>query len=350
MLTLIITAVLSFLVIAFAFEAHLELKYASFVKKKRQSEALALSGIEVSKMLLARSGNRRISDGDIAEEDDVWFDMVKEIQRGLSVQRTEFLGDGEIDIRILPEPGKRNIKELARNREDLEILLDMTGVPERFWEDMWYSLQDWITPGDMPHSKGAKTSDYYGKLAPPYKSKNAELESVRELKLVRGWMSEALFTGGVLEEAEMFPLEATDRFKRPDRFADTNAIFVTGFEHLLTIYGDGKVNVNSASREVLMTLPGIDDVAAGAIIEEREQLAHPEDPASTERSPFANEADLFSRVPGIEHIAGKVSFGESGVYKIFVVGRVGRVERKISTIVGTSGRQQLTFYEWREEN
>jgi len=344
-LVLIITTVLSFLVIAFTFEAHLELKYASFIMKKRQSEALALSGIEVAKMLLERD---RITEGTLAEEDDVWFGVAKAIQQGLSVQHTEILGDGEFEIHIIPEPGKRNIRELARNREDLEIIFEMTGVPERHWDDMWYSLQDWITPGEMAHSKGAKT-DYYSKLTPPYKSKNAPLESVRELKLIRGWMSEALFTGGVLIDEEMFPDWATDRFKRPDRFTDTNLVFVTGFEHLLTVYGDDKVNVNSASLEVLMTLPGVDEIAARAIIEEREQLAHPEDPNSMERSPFTSEADLFSRVPGLELISGKISF-VSGVYKIFVVGRVGRVERKISTIVGTSGRRLFAFYEWREEN
>jgi hypothetical protein len=49
-LVLVITAVMGFLVVAFAFEAHLELKYASFVKKKRQSEALAVSGIEIAKV------------------------------------------------------------------------------------------------------------------------------------------------------------------------------------------------------------------------------------------------------------------------------------------------------------
>jgi len=355
-LVLIITVVLASLIFSFAFEAHLELKYASFVKKKRQSEALALSGLEVAKMLILRD---RIAEGALAEEDDVWFGIAKGIQQGFAEQHTEILGDGEIEIHIIPERGRRNINEIAARgvrgdlsaREDLEIILDQAGIPERFWEDMWYSLMDWVTPEGVSHSKGAKTSDYYSKLTPPYKIKGELLGSVRELKLIRGWMSEALFTGGVLEEAEMFPLEATDRFKRPDRFADTNAIFVTGFEHLFTIYGDDKVNVNSASREVLMTLPGIDEVSAGAIEEERNQLAHPEDPNSIERSPFLNEADLFSRVPGIEHISGRVSFGESGVYKIFVIGRVGRVERKISTIVGrAAGRQPLTFYEWREEN
>jgi len=102
---------------------------------------------------------------------------------------------------------------------------------------------------------------------------------------------------------------------------------------------------------VLMTLPGVDEIAAHAIIEEREQLAFPEDPTNMERSPFTSEGDLFSRVPGIETVSGKVSFGEAGVYKIFVVGRVGRVERKVSAIVGrATSRGQLTFYEWREEN
>ena len=55
------------------------------------------------------------------------------------------------------------------------------------------SILDWIDPDDLTRLNGAKT-DYYMSLSPPYRAKNAPLDRVDELLLIRGVTPE-LFHG-----------------------------------------------------------------------------------------------------------------------------------------------------------
>src|SRR5262245_24961463 len=81
------------------------------------------------------------------------------------------------------------------------------------------ALSDWRTPGESQMT-GFYSEEYYKNLEFPYSVKNSEFELLDELLLVQGMNEETL---------------------------------KTLFNHI-TIYGDGKININTAGKDVLMAL------------------------------------------------------------------------------------------------
>ncbi|WP_069472684.1 type II secretion system minor pseudopilin [Candidatus Marithrix sp. Canyon 246] len=131
-----------------------------------------------------------------------------------------------VNVRIYNNAGKINIQKLskAKVRELLEMFVGMEDL-ERLTtlENAW---QDWIDKDDMPRLDGAE-KDYYEGLTPPYEPRNAPIETVSEVLLIKGFDE-------VFKDIEM--------------------------ENVFTVYGgtvDG-INPNFASREALMLLPGMD--------------------------------------------------------------------------------------------
>lgn len=82
--------------------------------------------------------------------------------------------------------------------------------------ELTHAVLDWRDPDDDPLTQGAE-SRYYAALDPPYKSRNDQFANLHELLLVKG------VTGGLFSRVRPY----------------------------LTVYGDGKVNMNTASAPVL---------------------------------------------------------------------------------------------------
>ncbi len=333
-LVLWVLGLLSMLVMSFAFESHLEGKVVSFARRRRRAESLALSGMEIARMLLDKQRSVSGSEAEDTRQDDRWYQPALSLRRGRAVVGLlEPVDEGVIRLDITPEPGLRNVNKLRD--EDWERIFTVTGVPEEFWPELIDSYFDWIDPDSMPRRDGGETSDYYAGLDPPYAARNGPLDTVRELLLVKGF-KEAILSGGVLNPEA--PVE--------------QQITVSGIQDLLTTYGDGKVNVNVAGERVLMTLPGIDDLGAKAIIEERLRGVATRTGDVEADSSFESENDFMSRVgqwldePSVrESIATR-----SELYRISSVGQVGRVTRRIWAIVyyKDDGRVWRVL-RWREE-
>lgn len=80
------------------------------------------------------------------------------------------------------------------------------------------NLIDWTDADDARLYQGGSEDQLYQKVQPPYLAKDAAFDSLKEVRLVEGWHRDDVW----------------------ERFGDK-----------LTIYGNGKVNINTASREVL---------------------------------------------------------------------------------------------------
>ena len=219
----------------------------------------------------------------------------------------------------------------------------IAGVPEEYFDYVVDPVLDWMDDDDTSNPKGAETEDYYSLLDPPYEAKNGPFDTVRELLLVKGF-PEALLAGGVFDPALV---RGDTDVKSSDlsfnRFTETNDLVIAGIEGMLTTYGDGKVNIQSAPYDVLRTLPGVDDILARAIMEERDAVDENGDP-----DPFKSAEDLFSRIDGLDpSISSRITVASS-FYRVTATGRAGNVERRIWGVAYSDG-DQLRFLRWVEE-
>lgn len=132
-----------------------------------------------------------------------------------AVQREGRLGGGGFRYRIVDEERKINVN--LASRANLIRLLDAVGVPPGAERDtVADSILDWIDEDPFHRLNGAE-DEYYQRLSPPYRAKNGPLDTVEELRWVRGVTPEIY--------ARVAPY--------------------------LTVWGSGQINVNTASEVVL---------------------------------------------------------------------------------------------------
>ena len=334
-LVLWVLGILSMLVVSFAFDAHLEGKVISFARKRRKAEALAFSGMQVARMLLDKQLSVSGNESEETKAEDRWYSHALTLRRGGSITLVEPLGEGTIRLDIEPEQVWRNINKL--NEEDWERIFQAIGLPEDYWPELIDSYFDWIDPDSIPRQDGAERSDYYETLDPPYQARNAPFDTIRELLLVKGF-KEAILSGGVLN---------------PEEPKERQITITNGVQNLLTVFGDGKVNVNAVRQDnltVLMTLPGVTELGARAIIEERETPTYAGAGTMDDDTSYRSVQDFMTRVgdelddPAIRNFVTT----RSEVFRITSVGMIDRVTRRIWAVVYTNGRIWRVL-RWREE-
>ena len=145
------------------------------------------------------------------------------------------IGDKDCDVFISDESGKINVNKITdETRDNFIKFLTAYKLEELTAETITDSILDWLDEDDLHHVNGAE-KDYYATFPEPYEPKNGPFESLEELTLVKGI---------------------------------TPQIFELLRDHL-TIYGSGKINVNFASKEVLLYVPAITEEIAKAMIKYR---------------------------------------------------------------------------------
>jgi general secretion pathway protein K len=326
-----VVGLLSVLIASFAFDAHVEARIISYYRRRTKAEYLSRSGLEIARMLMAKS--RKVSEDD-EDPEDLWLENAKRLKKGKVSGLKKELSEGIIMLDIIPEPARRNINSLGGTPdlivENLERILEVGGIPEDLWPELIESFLDWTDKDGVQRFDGAETEDYYETLEPPYQAKNGPLDTVGELLLIKGW-SRTILEGG---ELKMDGIEG---------------IMISGIGDLLTTYGSGKVNVNAASPRVLKTLPGVDDLVAGAIIEEREGFI--EEDGEKEETPFKNAQELINRLPDMNPALRDYVETDSSVYRITSIGEVSEVRREVWCIAEfDAGKNELRIKRWREED
>ncbi len=237
--------ILSLIVSSFAFEIQLEAMLVSHKRKKFQAEMLAQSGIEYARAILDKQSEaKELEIEDMNEDPDGFMQSALFIKRGLSTTSTIELGEGSFSVTLESAEAGRNVNLLTRD-EWFEIL-EMANVPSTEWDTMVDCLVDWIDPGDLHGLSGAESDDpFYQDRG--YPVKNGPLDSVEELLLVKGWGPDILYGKEADEEGD--------------------AIF--GIADLLTVWGDGKVNLNTASTDVLLSYAEYEDWELESVLEAR---------------------------------------------------------------------------------
>ncbi len=138
-------------------------------------------------------------------------------------EKVEF-GGGQYSYRISDEEARINLNTSPPDRID-RLLQHCLKLDKSVRDTIGDSLQDWRDPNDEHRLNGAE-SDYYLKLPVPYRARNANLDSTRELLQIRGVTPE-IYNGA------------------PDR---------PGLADVVTVKTPGQVNINTATPCALQAL------------------------------------------------------------------------------------------------
>ena len=237
--------ILSLIVGSFAFEAKLEAMLVSYKRKKYQAEMLAKSGIEYARAILDSARNaKELEIADLTEDPDGFNQAALYVQRSLSTTTTIQLGNGRFSVTIESAESGRNVNLLTR--EQWLDIFEMANVPSTEWDTMIDCLEDWIDENDFHGLNGAESDDpFYQDRG--YPVKDGPLDSIEELLLVKGWGAEILYgRPGDEENDEIF-----------------------GIADILTVWGDGKVNLNTANTNLLLSFAEYEDWELASVFEAR---------------------------------------------------------------------------------
>jgi len=178
-----VVLVLSLLISGFAFTMHVETQVASYARKELKAEMLARSGVEVARMQLILHQQSATESG---------FDAPNQLWATNELLYVDHeLGEGTFNVKVTDEESKIPIN--GANDVQLRRLMAVLNVDPSDGDVIVDSILDWIDADDLTRLNGAE-SDYYLSLSPPYRAKNAPLDRVEELLLIRGVTPE-LFHG-----------------------------------------------------------------------------------------------------------------------------------------------------------
>jgi general secretion pathway protein K len=319
LIVLWVVMVLSLLISGFAFTMHVETQIASYARKEIKAQMLARSGIEVAKMQLLlhqQSPTNAAYDAlnqDWATNNDLYVDHE--------------LGEGTFNVKVTDEESRMPVNSATELQ--LQRLMTLLNVDPSEGDVIVDSILDWREPGDLHRLYGAK-SDYYLSLLPPYRAKNAPLDRVDELLLVRGVTPE-LYHG----------TPATDKDPAQPGLAD-----------VLTTMSSGQVNVNTASPIVLQAMLGLSDAQVQAVLARRDG---PDGiPGTEDDIPFQSPQEFLGTVGNLDAAAlldaGAVIAVTSSFFTIKSTGEVAGVKHTImATVRRDNGKIEIvTWQEMRD--
>ncbi|TNE85442.1 MAG: hypothetical protein EP330_25500 [Deltaproteobacteria bacterium] len=299
-----------------------------------------VSGGSVDDEDMARVATEGLSDEEVAESREGG----SERERNFLDFEGDFLAelideDSKVDVSAMAASNPQNLSELMANPQAQQLFGLMAGEEnDRFFIDKgierWEligNLVDWVDADDNRVWQGGSEQNVYANLASPYRPKNATFDSFEEIRLVDGWHDDDVW----------------------ERFG----------QHL-TIYGGGRINVNSAQPEVIRGLltaycmPNgianqglLDQVMTG--LEEYRLLI----------GPFRSPADFISAAeqygatcsnPGQSqqstgHIRQAIKV-KSSTFRVTSTGIVGDAKVTITTIIDTGRRGRANNGTNRQSN
>lgn len=218
-----VLTILMVLVLSFTYMTRTETDAAISFRDGVAGKFLAEAGIQRAVIeIFYRKNNPQADNSDIWRKDGTPY-RVDTDNGDCLVSITD--ESGKVDINRAPEVILKGLfRGFGLEEEDADIVVD--------------SILDWKDIDDLHRLHGAE-SDYYMSLPNPYKAKDAGFETLEELIMIRGITPEILYG---------------DVGKR-------------GVIDLLTLHSNtGKINPNTAPREVLLAIPGITSEIADAII------------------------------------------------------------------------------------
>lgn len=230
LMTLWVLVMLSVIAMSFSFSTRWGSASTRNFKEETKAYYLAMSGYQEAVGYLLSDQDNMVDY--IDADGNLYIDKDTKPVTGKRVT-----DEAELEIKITDDGARLNINIMDGAR--LKKVLDYVGMPPDLEQEIIDSILDWKDADKEHHLSGAE-DDYYESLDPPYKAKNRNFDSVEELLLVKGFKPEYLY--GSKDVRPMY--------------------------ELVTASGDGSININTVSREVL-ELMGAGSEAIDAVFKQR---------------------------------------------------------------------------------
>lgn len=341
-MVMIAVAVFSALAAALAFSMKVETQLARHADDEQQLLWLGRSGVEYARWILSQHP--------VSER----YDSLNQIWAGgpgsagetnsalTGVSMTDYpVGDGTISIKIIDLDRKVNVN--TANSPELQQLLTVMGVNADEMSVVSDSIQDWRDGDDAPRIAGAE-SDYYQGLSSPYYAKNAPIDDLSELLLVKGVTPEMYWGLSATNHS-------TGTFQHPKLGFGTapgqTPDYPFGLVDIFTPFSTGLINVNTADANVLQTIPGVDLTTAESIIKYR---SGPDGAEATEDdTPFKSVGELNAAgvSPAVVQQLGRYCTVNSSTFEVHVTAKAGDSTREFTAILYRNGNDiQVVSFWW----
>jgi general secretion pathway protein K len=339
--------VLSALAAGLMISMKVETKLAQNANSEEQLLWLGRSGVELARYVLSQHPPNEPFDslnqkwaggpGSLAESNGVLS----------SISLDNYpVGDGTVSIKIIDLERKVNINTAIypANNQVIIQALTLMGVDANDISVVSDSILDWIDSDDLPRVAGAE-SDYYQGLAVPYYAKNAPIDDLSELLLVKGILDqpEIYWGGAATNHARAQFQHKLGLGTAPGQIPD----YPFGLVNIFTPFSNGKININTADANVLQMIPGVDAVMADVIIKQR---AGPDGMDGTEDDiPFRNVNQLAAITGLNQQQFGTLCDVRSSTYEVHVTAQFGQYKREFVAILARySGTDiQVLSYYWK---
>ncbi len=217
-ITLLVLALLMVIVLEFGSSMRVEARAAANFRDDIKAYYLAKSGVTFAIALLEEDKDNPDTK-DVDSLNELWAQKIPPLP----------VGDGFVSVEISDERSKLNVNKIPtgfgtgigivtkdKMRDSAVRLFEQFDLKS----DIVDAIADWIDTDDNDERIPGSERGYYEGSTEPYEAKNKSLDSIEELRLI----------------------------KRVDD--DT----FTKLKNFLTVYTDGLLNLNTASKEVLMSL------------------------------------------------------------------------------------------------
>jgi general secretion pathway protein K len=305
---LVLVSVLSLMALEFSQRSVLHLRMTMNYALSKKASSYAFGGYHAALSLLMNDTNSYDGPG------DMWFGDLPAVP----------FGSGSVSVKIVDEQARFNVAKLVtefgfedkRRATMLSRLFEELALETGLVD----ALVDWQDSDDLPMPEGAESA-YYASLTPPSAPRNKPMLSPGEILTVSEFDRDLLFLPpakrSVTASAELFSLS-----------------------EYVTVYGDGKFNINSASVPVLRCLSADMDRSIA------EDIANRRETAPFETIEDLKEVESVSDVL-YDEISSLITV-KSAVFRIESAGRVnapgGEISETVTAVVTRQGTGVRVVY------
>ena len=298
-ITLLVLTLLIVVILEFSQGMRVEARAAANFRDDIKAYYLARSGVTFAIAMLEDDNK---TDQNYDSLNELWAQKIPPIP----------LGDGFVSVEITDEDSRINVNKMSTgfgtvNGETMRLFMVRFLKQFELEEDIADSIADWTDTDDSERIPVGAESNYYQSLEDPYEAKNKPFDSIQELRLIKGLENET--------------------YNKLQKF--------------LAVNSDGWINMNTAGKEVIMSLS---ENLSGEIADEIIALRG--------ENPFPTKQDFKNNISMSEDVYNEISKFvdvKSNYFSIISRGEVNQSRKIIRAIVKRQNNKASIIEYWRVE-